>query len=116
MTVTGGPRATAGPLVIIYPSGFADGSGDFPQLHESGFHDSWTDAGAGAGHQSSSGGQLGDKPAHVGHHPSPTQRAQRASYELKGEPATAVPGEVWPANVGKARAFCPNPATNPTSV
>lgn len=28
----------------------------------------------------------------------------------------SVPGRVWPANVGKARAFCPNPATNPTSV
>lgn len=44
MTVTGGPRATAGALVNICPSGFADGNGDFPQLYESGlqwFMGSW---------------------------------------------------------------------------
>lgn len=86
MTVTWGPRAASGPLLIIFPSGFADGRGDFPQLHESGLHDSRADAGGGAG-------QLGDKPAHVGHHPLPTQRAQGTSCELKGEPATAVRGQ-----------------------
>lgn len=89
MTTPWGPRAAAGPLVIIYPGGFADGSGDFPQLCESGLHDSQADTGGGAG----SGGQLGDKPAHVGHHPLPTQRARGTSCELKGEPATAVQGQ-----------------------
>lgn len=52
--MTGGPRAAAGPLVNICPSGFADESGAFPQLYESGLHDSWADARGGVGR----GGQL----------------------------------------------------------
>lgn len=95
------------------PSGFADGRGDFPLLDESGLHDSWADAHGGAGR----GGQLGDKPASVGHHPFPMQQAQRTSCELKGEPATAIRGQrPWrgmASKCGESRSFLPKSSLKP---
>lgn len=85
----------------------------FPSCINLGFNGLWADGHGGAGRD----GQLGAKPAHVRHHPLPTQQSQRTSCELKGEQATAVWGQPpWrsmASKCGESKSFLPKSSHKP---